>query len=78
MALIHLFASAGPATSVFEALATSIGSGLVVGGFAAGATSFALNRPRTQSEGDALIGGYAGGALALSLLLIDILLKRLV
>jgi hypothetical protein len=73
-----LFASAGPLTSVFEELATSIGSGLVVGSFVAGIGSAVVSRSRTRSEKWAVIGGYGGGALALALLLVDILGKHFV
>ena len=40
----------GPLTGVFEDLATSIGSGLVVGSFSAGVGAFALSRSRRRAE----------------------------
>jgi hypothetical protein len=63
---------------VFEALAASIGSGLVVGGFIGGASMLAWTRSRTASEKWALIGGYVGGLAALILLAIDMVEKRFV
>ncbi len=65
-------------TQVLEALAASIGSGLVVGGFVGGAASFAWTRSRTMSEKWALIGSYAGGLAALASLAIDMMGKRFV
>lgn len=65
-------------TRVLEALAASIGSGLVIGGFIGGAGSFAWTRSRTVSEEWALIGGYVGGLVALASPAVDIVVKRFV
>jgi hypothetical protein len=65
-------------TRGFEALAASIGSGLVVGGFVGGAGSFAWTRSRRVSEKWALFGSYVGGLAALTSLAIDIVEKRFV
>jgi hypothetical protein len=65
-------------TRVLEALAGSIGSGLVIGGFVGGAGSFALTRSRTASEKWALFGSYVGGLTALISLAIDIVAERFV
>jgi hypothetical protein len=65
-------------TGVFEALAASIGSGLVVGGFIGGAGSFAWTRSRPMSEKWALLGSYVGGLAALISLAVDIVEKRFV
>jgi hypothetical protein len=75
---MHLLADIGPATSVFKALAGSVGAGLVVGGFVGGASALVVNRSRSTSEQNAVTGGYVGGAFALLLLLIDILMKSFV
>ena len=69
---------AGPATSVLAALAASIGIGLVVGSFVAGAMSFASTRSQRDAEKWSLIGGYLGGFFALGLRVIDILGKAFV
>jgi outer membrane lipoprotein SlyB len=62
---------------VFETLASSIGAGMVVGGFAGGARGLA-KRSRSDSEKGAVAGGYVGGAVGLTLLLIDTLGKAFV
>ena len=69
---------AGPMTSVLAALATSIGFGLVVGGFAAGAMGFASTHSQAASEKWAFLGGYGGGFVALGLRVIDILWRSFV
>ncbi len=68
----YLFASAGPLTSLLGDLATSIGSGIVVGSFATGLASFAASGSRRYSERWSLIGGYFGGVGAVAFMLIDI------
>lgn len=73
-----LFASTGPLTGAFEQIATSIGSGIVVGSFAAGLGSIVWNGSRRDSEEVALIGGYVGGLVAMVSLAIDMLVKRFV
>jgi hypothetical protein len=62
---------------VFESLASSIGAGLVVGGFAGGVRGF-VTKGFSSSEEGAVAGGYAGGAVGLGLLLIDTLMKSFV
>jgi hypothetical protein len=69
-----VFASAGIATGAFEVLATTIGSGLVVGSFVGGLSTIA-GRSRGRIEERALRGGYFGGSLALLSLVIDIVGK---
>jgi hypothetical protein len=76
--LANVLASVGPFTRVFEQLATSIGSGLVVGSFVAGLSSFVWSGSRKHSEGWGVIGGYLGGVAALGLLVLDIVGKRFV
>jgi hypothetical protein len=76
--LTHLSASVGPLTGVFEALATSIGAGVVIGSFVVGLTNLVLGRGRGTSEEEALYGGYVGGAVGLGLLAIDIVEKHFV
>jgi hypothetical protein len=73
-----MFASAGPTTGVLETLATTIGSGLVVGSFVAGIASFVASRSLLRSEKWAVTGGYLGGGFGVVLLVIDILGKRFV
>jgi|GEM_PF-3648871 len=73
-----LLASVGIATSAFELLATTIGSGLVVGSFAAGLLAIVLSCARSRAEQWAFNGGYFGGLLAMLGLVVDIVGKRFV
>jgi hypothetical protein len=72
------FSDAGPATNVLAALATSIGFGLVVGGFVGGAISFVSTHSQKAAEKWTLIGGYFGAFAALVLLAIDIVMRSFV
>ena len=72
------FGDTGPATTVLAALAASIGSGLVVGGFVGGGASFAATGSQKASERWALICGYVGGLIALMLRAIDIVMRSFV
>ncbi len=74
----HLLASAGPVTEMLGELATSIGSGIVVGSFATGLGSFASTRSRRHAEHWSFVGGYFGGVLALGSLGIDIVGRHFV
>lgn len=65
-------------TDVVAALATSIGSGLVVGGFLGGAASLAATRSQKTSEKWTLICGYFGGGLSLTLQAADIVMRSFV
>jgi hypothetical protein len=76
--VLNLFASVGAATAIVEALAASIGSGLVVGGFAAGVWSVLACRSRSQIERGTMIGSYFGGSIALLAFIVDIVEKRFV
>jgi hypothetical protein len=75
---LHLFASAGVLTGVFEDLATSIGAGVVVGSFIGGIAGLASRRSRGQTEQWTVTGSYFGGGLGLMLLAVDILRKHFV
>lgn len=75
---MHLFASIGPATSLLQALASSIGGGLVVGGFLGGVAGFLSGRSLDRSERGALKGSYLGGAGGLLTLAFDIVWKPFV
>jgi F0F1-type ATP synthase membrane subunit c/vacuolar-type H+-ATPase subunit K len=68
----------GPATALFEAVAACIGSGLVIGGFAAGVGEALWRRPRRHAESRAVIGSYIGGTGALLALALDIVRKYFV
>lgn len=62
-----LSASVGIATSAFELLATTIGSGLVVGSFVAGLLTIGLSCARGRAEQWVLNGGYFGMAVYIGL-----------
>lgn len=72
------FEPPGPATGVLGTLATSIGFGLVVGGFIGGSISFASTRSQKAAEKWTLTGGYLGAFFALVLLAIDIVMRSFV
>lgn len=76
--MLGFIASAGSATAVMEAIASSIGAGAVVGGFAGGLISFVSGQPTSESEKHALRYGYFGGLVGLALLTADILEKSFV
>jgi len=71
-------ATAGPVTGLFEAVATTIGSGLVVGGFVGGLGGGISGRLSSESERRAVVGSYVGGLMALLALAFDILEKSFV
>ena len=56
--LLGPIAHIGFATSVFEAAATSIGAGVVVGGFVAATGAMVGKRSRSEVEDTALRDGY--------------------
>jgi hypothetical protein len=71
-------ASTGPLTAALGDIATAIGSGFVVGGFAGGLSSGVLGRSTRETERKALVGSYGGGVIALLALVADTLVKRFV
>jgi hypothetical protein len=75
---ISLLASTGPWTGMLEAIATAVGCGTVIGGFAAGLVDIALGRPRAPLDRQIMIGSYVGGLVGLFLLVVDIVGKRFV
>ncbi|HEY6551179.1 MAG TPA: hypothetical protein VIY71_08285, partial [Solirubrobacterales bacterium] len=70
-----LIAHIGFATSVFEAAATSIGAGVVVGGFVAATGAMLGRRSRKEVEKTALRDGYIGGVVGIFCLLLDLLTR---
>ncbi len=72
---LDLIANIGFATSVFEAVATSIGAGVVVGGFYAATGAMLSRRSRREVEGTALRDGYMGGVFGILCLLLDLLTR---
>lgn len=76
--MARLLASTGPTTAVLEALASSVGAGLVVGGFLGGVGGFLSSRSLDRSEKSALSGSYLGGTAGLLALVFDIFWKHFV
>jgi hypothetical protein len=70
-----IFAQIGPLTGVFEALATAVGAGMVLGGVAAGILGLLRGSPRTDIEEYALVSGYVGGGAGAALALLDLILR---
>lgn len=65
-------AQIGPLTTIFEAIATAVGAGIVLGSVGVGIVRLALGVSRTRVEGNALIDGYVGGAFGAAIALVDI------
>jgi hypothetical protein len=72
-----MFATAGIgfATSLLEMAATSIGFGMVAGGWAASAIGMLLGRSRKELEGYALRGGFWSGLSGICCLCYDLLVR---
>jgi|GEM_PF-852219 len=70
--LAMALARIGLLTSGLEAVATAVGSGLLLGSFGIGIARFVLGSPRTVLEGHALTDGYWGGVLSVALILSDL------
>ena len=69
------FAQIGPLTTVFEALATAVGAGIVLGSFAIGTVGLVAGWPRHELAGRALTDGYVGGIAAVLIVLADLLFR---
>jgi hypothetical protein len=65
----------GFATSVLQTVATSIGTGVVVGGFVAATGAMLGGRSRKEVESTSFRDGYIGGVAGLFCLLWDLLLR---
>jgi hypothetical protein len=68
-------AEIGFATSLFESTATSVGYGVVIGGFAAAVLGILVGRSRTEMEADAPRVTFYGGSLGMFCLCFDFLMK---
>jgi hypothetical protein len=75
MAYVFLVAQIGFATRVLEAVATSIGAGILVGGFAGAGAGMLAGWSRKTVEGDSLRDGFCGGLLGLACLIADSCLR---
>jgi hypothetical protein len=70
-------AQIGPATSAFEAVATAVGAGVLLGGVAVGVVGMASGWPRRRLAERSLTDGYLGGVVGAVVLTIDLLIRYL-
>jgi hypothetical protein len=68
-------AQIGPLTTLLEFAATSIGAGVIVGGFLAGGAGMLAGRTRKEMEDNALREAFRGGLVGILCLCIDLLLR---
>lgn len=68
-------ASVGPATTLVEAVAASVGAGIVLGGFAMGAVGILTGWSRRDFEKRMLRDGYLGGIAGAVALVVDLVLR---
>jgi hypothetical protein len=69
------FAHVGPLTTVFEALATAIGAGVLLGSFAMGTVGLVARWPRKELGARALTDGYVGGIVGVLVVLFDLVIR---
>ena len=69
------FAQVGFFTMLLELAATTIGAGIVVGGFIAGCVGMSAKRSRKEMEGYALRDVFLGGVLGTLCLSADLLMS---
>ncbi len=62
-------------TSATEVLAAAVGAGILLGGFVAGSIGIVAGWPRSRRDGGVVSFGYAGGMVAVLLVLIDLALR---
>lgn len=67
-----LLAQIGLLTGSLEAVAATVGSGLLLGSFAIGTGRLLLGHPRSVLEAHVLTDGYSGGLLSIRLILVDL------
>jgi hypothetical protein len=76
--MLQVLAHIGFTTTVLESAATSIGAGMLIGGFVFGAAGLVLKWPREELEKRALGDGYSGGLVAVALLIFDLVMRYVV
>lgn len=70
-----IIAQVGFLTSLLEVTATSIGTGVVAGGFLAAVVGMLSGRTRREMEGDALRVTFYGGSVGMFCLCFDLLMR---
>jgi hypothetical protein len=68
-------AQIGQVTSAFEAVATVVGAGIVLGGFALGTARHLAGWSRRELEAHVLTDGYIGGAIGAASIFLDLILR---
>lgn len=73
-----LLAQIGPFTATLEAMAASVGAGVILGGVVLGSVRLAVGWPRWRVERRALTDGYLGGLIGMAAAIVDAILRYLV
>jgi hypothetical protein len=68
-------AQIGPMTTVFEAMATAVSAGVVLGSFTMGVAGLALGWSKREIGHRALTDGYMGGIAGVAVALFDLALR---
>ena len=76
--MTQILAQIGFTTTVLESVATSIGAGMLINGFAMAAIGFVLGWSRRDLEERALRDACIGGLLASGLLILDLWMRYFV
>lgn len=71
-------AQIGPATSVFEVLATAVGAGVILGGVGMGLAGMAARWPREELAKRSLTDGYVGGLAGATAVVFDLVVRYIV
>lgn len=73
--MFGVFAAVGPFGTIFESIATAIGTGIVIGGFVGATAGMIAGWSRKQVESHALRDGYFGALLAIGGLALDLFIN---
>ncbi len=71
-------AQVGPLTAAFEAFATAVGAGMVIGGFVVGFYGLCAGLTREGMQAEAVEGGYVGGIVGVLAVLVDLAISYIV
>jgi hypothetical protein len=72
---VTLLGQVGFFTAATELLATAVAAGILLGGFLAGSVGIFAGWPRSRRDERVVLFGYAGGMIAILLVLIDLSLR---
>jgi hypothetical protein len=68
----------GPATSIFETLATAVGAGVLLGGVVMGVAGMAVGWSREELTKRSLTDGYMGGLAGVGAVAFDLVVRYIV